>query len=206
MRDGVGGKMGVESGKCRDNFKYCIIPNFRTSNTLYKILRIFAEYSAKFRELELTSPQKIPSSSELQKSNLRKHSTTVCTHVVELNMLMRTRQSVTSRTILAGTTSWAQTTVTNSKTDVERNKKPTNLITLFGKSGDAEVKIVVYYTRHAVKYLVIPCLYLGTEIQQSLVSFEVKTHTVKAFFVAMTCEEFAVFSPEKTGGFPTRTV
>ena len=53
----------------------------------------------------------------IQKKNLKKrrkkcflhdhYISKACSHVVELNMLIRTRQRGTSRTILAGTTSWS---------------------------------------------------------------------------------------------------
>jgi hypothetical protein len=65
------------------------------------------------------------------------------------------------------------------------------LTTVFSKSEDAKVKIVVvYYTTHAVKYLMTNYPYLETELQQGLVSFWVET-------LRLACEPIFGFSPRK---------
>ncbi len=67
----------------------------------------------------------------------------------------------------------------------------------FWKSAGTQVKIVVYYTRHEVKYLVISYFYQRKQkYSRGILCCDGQGHVRNS----------RIFSPQKTGGFPTRTI
>ena len=99
------------------DFGYCLDSFYLIQDTAKGTLNVF--YNDIKLATKTSNTEKEPAKKKYRCFLHDHYISKACSHVVELNMLMRTRQRVTSRTILAGTTSWSWCSVIYGNFDYE---------------------------------------------------------------------------------------